>query len=179
VHRVEWKTDRRLAAVATDLSCLGAERSLMAWREAMAIALPESKDTSTDSTAYEQAFIMSGLDIKEQKFKDEAAASVEQVHDTVSKTPAGQQYVSANSIVLAGYMLLGYSLGPTVGLITFIGAYIYCVAEYGFLFGLGFGWLPSMILACIVITVFWLLWALAPLLLVILLILFAVIQFVH
>ena len=37
-----------------------------------------------------------------------------------------------------------------------IAAYIYCIATYGFLFGLGLGWLPSGILAAIVggLTVF-------------------------
>lgn len=33
------------------------------------------------------------------------------------------------------------------GVITFIGCWIYCIAEYGFLFGVGLGWLPSGICA--------------------------------
>jgi hypothetical protein len=37
-----------------------------------------------------------------------------------------------------------------VGGLTFIISYIYCIAEYGFLFGFGLGWLPSMFLAAIV-----------------------------
>ena len=47
-------------------------------------------------------------------------------------------------------------LGWITGLLTFIAAYIYCIATYGFLFGLGLGWLPSGILAAIVggLTVF-------------------------
>lgn len=31
--------------------------------------------------------------------------------------------------------------------VTFCLAYIYCIASYGFLFGLGLGWIPSLILA--------------------------------
>jgi hypothetical protein len=41
-------------------------------------------------------------------------------------------------------------VGWIMGLLTFVGCYIYCVATYGFLWGLGFGWLPSIIAACIV-----------------------------
>jgi hypothetical protein len=33
--------------------------------------------------------------------------------------------------------------------ITFIGTWIYCIAAYGFLFGVGLGWLPSLIVAFI------------------------------
>jgi hypothetical protein len=35
------------------------------------------------------------------------------------------------------------------GGIVFIGSWIYCIAEYGFLFGVGLGWLPSIIVAVI------------------------------
>jgi hypothetical protein len=49
-----------------------------------------------------------------------------------------------------GYVAIGYVLGAVAGVITFIGAYIYCIATYGFLFGLGLGWLPSGILAAII-----------------------------
>lgn len=33
--------------------------------------------------------------------------------------------------------------------ITFIVSYIYCIATYGFLFGVGLGWLPSLIVAAV------------------------------
>lgn len=33
---------------------------------------------------------------------------------------------------------------------TFIASWIYCMQEYGFLFGFGLGWLPSALLAAIV-----------------------------
>ncbi|HDS1649000.1 TPA: hypothetical protein QEL68_000696 [Stenotrophomonas maltophilia] len=36
----------------------------------------------------------------------------------------------------------------------FIGTWIYCIAEYGFLLGVGLGWLPSGIVATIV-SFFW------------------------
>lgn len=34
-------------------------------------------------------------------------------------------------------------------IITFFISYIYCIAAYGFLFGLGLGWLPSIIVAVV------------------------------
>lgn len=36
------------------------------------------------------------------------------------------------------------------GGLTFIGCYIYCIAAYGFLLGVGLGWLPSGIVALLV-----------------------------
>jgi hypothetical protein len=43
-----------------------------------------------------------------------------------------------------------YYTGRTItGIITFIVSYIYCIASYGFLFGLGLGWIPSLIVAFI------------------------------
>lgn len=32
-------------------------------------------------------------------------------------------------------------------IIIFVGCWIYCIATYGFLFGVGLGWLPSIIVA--------------------------------
>jgi hypothetical protein len=57
----------------------------------------------------------------------------------VTVTNAGITYLGAGAV-----------LGFVVGIITFIVAYIYCIATYGFLFGLGLGWLPAGILAGIV-----------------------------
>jgi hypothetical protein len=48
------------------------------------------------------------------------------------------------------YLEIGVLLGWIAGILTFIAAYIYCIAAYGFLLGLGLGWLPSGILAVIV-----------------------------
>lgn len=56
------------------------------------------------------------------------------------------------------YFAIGAVLGLVVGVLTFIGAYIYCIATYGFLLGLGLGWLPSGILAVMVFFATWLLW---------------------
>ena len=39
------------------------------------------------------------------------------------------------------YLETGVVLGWITGLLTFIAAYVYCIATYGFLFGLGLGWL--------------------------------------
>jgi hypothetical protein len=48
------------------------------------------------------------------------------------------------------YIGIGQVLGYIVGLLTFVGAYIYCIATYGFLLGLGLGWIPASIVAAIV-----------------------------
>lgn len=48
------------------------------------------------------------------------------------------------------YLDMGIPIGSLAGLITFIGAWIYCMANYGFLFGFGLGWLPAIILAVMV-----------------------------
>ena len=41
-----------------------------------------------------------------------------------------------------------YENGAAItAVIVFIGAWIYCIAEYGFLLGVGLGWLPSAIVA--------------------------------
>jgi hypothetical protein len=45
---------------------------------------------------------------------------------------------------------------------TFIGSWIYCIAAYGFLLGVGLGWLPSAICAVVMV---WL-WPVAALALV-------------
>lgn len=47
----------------------------------------------------------------------------------------------------SGCYAAGFAL---TGFVAFIASWIYCIATYGFLFGLGLGWLPSMILAVIV-----------------------------
>lgn len=44
----------------------------------------------------------------------------------------------------------GYGLGFYItAFITFIGSWIYCIAHYGFLLGVGLGWLPSIIVAVV------------------------------
>ena len=43
-----------------------------------------------------------------------------------------------------------YQLGFTItAFIVFVGSWIYCISEYGFLLGVGLGWLPSIIVAYI------------------------------
>jgi hypothetical protein len=45
---------------------------------------------------------------------------------------------------------LTYVIGALItGFIVFIASWIYCIATYGFLFGVGLGWLPSLIVAYI------------------------------
>jgi hypothetical protein len=45
------------------------------------------------------------------------------------------------------YFQKGNVFGLIVGFITFASSWIYCMATYGFLFGVGLGWLPSIIVA--------------------------------
>jgi hypothetical protein len=50
--------------------------------------------------------------------------------------------------------LIGGGMHMAFGL-TFAISWIYCIAHYGFLFGVGLGWLPSLILAAVVTILFW------------------------
>lgn len=54
------------------------------------------------------------------------------------------------------YYAFGTFIGFLVAAVTFLGAWIWCIANYGFLFGFGLGWLPAFILAGIfwIITIF-------------------------
>ncbi len=58
--------------------------------------------------------------------------------------------VSTVTVFGLSYLGIGYVLGFVAGIVTFIASYIYCIGAYGFLFGLGLGWLPSGILAAVV-----------------------------
>ncbi len=64
------------------------------------------------------------------------------------------------------YFRIGIVLGYIAALITFVSAYIFCIKEYGFLWGFGFGWLPSALLAVLVGGATCLLWGLVAALLV-------------
>ena len=61
-----------------------------------------------------------------------------------------------------------YWLGYVITwVLTFLGCWIYCIATYGFLLGVGLGWLPAAITATvvsffwplIVLGIAWLLWS--------------------
>lgn len=43
------------------------------------------------------------------------------------------------------YLEFGKALGSFAALATFVGCWIYCWSEYGFLLGFGLGWIPSFI----------------------------------
>lgn len=43
-----------------------------------------------------------------------------------------------------GWFWIGYKIS---WVLVFIGSWIYCIASYGFLLGVGLGWLPSLIVA--------------------------------
>lgn len=71
------------------------------------------------------------------------------------------------------YFERGAGYGLWAALITFAISWIYCIAAYGFLFGVGLGWLPSLIVAAVAYLLTMLLWG--PVALVLgLLLLFAV-----
>lgn len=62
----------------------------------------------------------------------------------------------------------GTGLGVLAGIVGFLGAWGYCWAEYGFLWGFGFGWVPAILaglLAAVLVRWLWPLAALAGLLL--------------
>jgi hypothetical protein len=59
-----------------------------------------------------------------------------------------------------GYKLTSTIIASISSVLIFIGSYVYCIATYGFLFGVGLGWLPSAIVAFIAFGVVWLLWPL-------------------
>lgn len=56
---------------------------------------------------------------------------------------------------LGGCLYWGVTI--LVWLAVFLGSWIYCIAEYGYLLGVGLGWLPSVIVASLAA----LLWPLA------------------
>ena len=45
------------------------------------------------------------------------------------------------------YKQIGNWFAIPIAIVIFIGAWGYCAATYGFLFGFGLGWLPAIILA--------------------------------
>jgi hypothetical protein len=49
--------------------------------------------------------------------------------------------------ILEVYLGISKGLGAIVGVLTFVACWIYCISEYGFLLGVGLGWLPAMICA--------------------------------
>jgi hypothetical protein len=60
--------------------------------------------------------------------------------------PKGQS-TAANVGVVLGSM---YTIGCyVVWFLTFVGCWVYCISEYGFLLGVGLGWLPSAIAASV------------------------------
>ena len=46
---------------------------------------------------------------------------------------------------------VGYELGSIITFfVVFVASWIYCIASYGYLLGVGLGWLPSLIVASII-----------------------------
>jgi hypothetical protein len=57
------------------------------------------------------------------------------------------------------YLEIGTAIGAIAAVISFVVGYIYCIAAYGFLLGLGLGWLPSLILSSLIFVALRWLWA--------------------
>jgi hypothetical protein len=60
----------------------------------------------------------------------------------------------------ATYFAIGRWVGLITAGLTFVACWIYCIAHYGFLVGVGIGWLPSAIAAVIVGGLVMVLWGL-------------------
>jgi hypothetical protein len=45
------------------------------------------------------------------------------------------------------YWVISGWLSRIVSVVVFFGSYYFCITTYGYSFGLGFGWIPSMIAA--------------------------------
>jgi hypothetical protein len=72
--------------------------------------------------------------------------------------PPLPQEINRRVVATFSYSEAGFVFGVATGIVTFLGAYIYCIFSYGFLFGLGLGWLPSGILAIaagLTVALFW------------------------
>lgn len=63
--------------------------------------------------------------------------------------------------ILGHYAVIGVPLGIGAAALTFIGAWAYCVMTYGFLLGMGLGWLPAFFLAAIIGGATFLFWGVA------------------
>jgi hypothetical protein len=64
--------------------------------------------------------------------------------------PDDKPALSTTQTVGVAYAGIGYVFGFAAGVVTFIGAWAYCVMTYGFVLGLGLGWFPAAICAGIV-----------------------------
>lgn len=56
------------------------------------------------------------------------------------------------------YVAFGETIGWIAGGLTFFGFWIYSIEAYGFFIGVGLGWVPSLIIALIVLNLAFLLW---------------------
>lgn len=58
------------------------------------------------------------------------------------------------------YKRLSVVVAAVIAVISFFASWIYCIASYGFLFGLGLGWLPSLFVGAIAFGVGFIAWPL-------------------
>jgi hypothetical protein len=66
------------------------------------------------------------------------------------KVTAVQPDLTVTQTAAISYAGIGFVFGVAAGVVTFIGAWAYCVMTYGFVLGLGLGWFPAAICAGII-----------------------------
>ena len=69
------------------------------------------------------------------------------------------------------YWMIGRWAGAITAAITFVCCWIYAIASWGFLLGVGFGWIPAAIIAAIAGGLMVPLWGLAAILIALLIVL--------
>jgi len=75
---------------------------------------------------------------------------IERLHGmSASDQSASASQRHRHSILSVPWAAVYYVGALVVGAVAFLGSWIYCVASYGFLLGVGLGWLPSLIVAYI------------------------------
>ena len=84
--------------------------------------------------------------------RNHPGASVSASHTKVMPLPTRK----GETLEDKGWYLIGYLI---TWALTFLGFWIYAISEYGFLLGVGLGWIPSAI-AATVVSLFWPLYAL-------------------
>jgi hypothetical protein len=66
------------------------------------------------------------------------------------KVTGAQPDFTVTQTAAISYAGIGFVFGVAAGVVTFIGAWAYCVMTYGFVLGLGLGWFPAAICAGII-----------------------------
>jgi hypothetical protein len=67
-----------------------------------------------------------------------------------AKVTSVQPDFTVTQTAAISYAGIGLAFGVGAGVVTFIGAWAYCIMTYGFVLGLGLGWFPAAICAGII-----------------------------